>query len=169
MQLESNITGWNNESGIMYTEMNGLRQYKGDRIYPRSNNIYPMYKNIKNTELFLKTSNNGKNFFNKGGLSKLPEPEYLQYGKPKSFQPEPQVKGQPSRLQISKEIQTLSKKERKNQPEKKVVSSEQQTLNKFKSFLNSLQKMPPNKKEKKTKGNYFKGAIDLDLPPDNLI
>ncbi len=167
MQLESNILGYNNESGIMYTEMNGLRQYKGDRIYPRSNNIYPMYKNIKNTELFLKTGNDGKNFFNKGGLSKLPEPEFLEYGKPKSIQPEPQVKGEPSRLKISKEIVTLSKKERKKQPEKKVISNEEKTLNKFKSFLNSLQKNPP--KEKKTKGNFFKGAIDLDLPPDNLI
>lgn len=167
MQLESNITGWNNESGIMYTEMNGLRQYKGDRIYPRSKNIYPMYKNIKNTELFLKTSNNGKNFFNKGGLSKLPEPEYLEYGKAKSFKPEPQVKGEPSRLKISKEIQTIAKKERKQQPVKKLVSNEEQTLNKFKNFLTSLQKMPSNKKQKENKGNYFKGAIDL--PPDNLI
>ena len=167
MQLESNILGYNNQSGIMYTEMNGLRQYKGNRIYPRSNNIYPMYKNIKNTELFLKTSNNGKNFFNKGGLSKLPEPEYLEYGKPKSFQPEPQVKGQPSRLKISKEIQTISKKERKEQPPKKMVNTQEQTLNKFKSFLNSLQKMPTNKKEKENKGKFFKGAIDL--PPDNLI
>jgi hypothetical protein len=32
-----------------------------------------MYENTRNVETLLKTMNDGKSFFNKGGLSKIPE------------------------------------------------------------------------------------------------
>ena len=47
----SKVRGYNDSSGILYNEMNGMRQYaSATPMYPVSHNVYPVYKNIENVE-----------------------------------------------------------------------------------------------------------------------
>ena len=56
--LYSKVRGSNNSSGILYNEMNGMRQYKSKEIlYPRSSNVYPMYENTRNVGSLYSTKN----------------------------------------------------------------------------------------------------------------
>ena len=177
--LNSKVRGYNDSSGILYNEMNGMRQYKSKEIlYPRSSNVYPMYENTRNTELLLSTMNDGKSFFNKGGLSKIPEVPNrdLQDGgfKNKGNVIEQNDGKKPKRITVTKEAKRLAAGAIQKLPitPEQRTTEEMKTLKKFNSFLSSLnrQKMP-NQSEKAPNGrapkNWFTGAIDL--PPDSLI
>ena len=176
--LNSRVRGYNDSSGILYNEMNGMRQYKSKEIlYPRSSNVYPMYENTRNVEALLRTGNDGKSFFNKGGLSKIPEVpnKDLQDG---GFKNKGNViaqdDGKPKRITVTKEAKRLAAGSIQKLPitPEQRTTEEMKTLKKFNSFLSSLnrQKMP-NQSEKAPNGrapkNWFTGAIDL--PPDSLI
>ena len=151
--LYSQVRGYNTRSGILYNEMNGLRQFRSkDILYPRSVNATAMYENTRNTELLLSTMNDGKSFFNKGGLSKIPDlpNSDLSDG---GFKDKGDVKTQTkesnpiNKLVITKEAKTLAKKSIRKLPinPTKETSAQQKTLNKFNSFLsslNSIKKIP---------------------------
>jgi len=173
----SKVRGYNDRSGILYNEMNGLRQYKSkDILYPRSTNVYPMYKNIKNVETLLKTGNDGKSFFNKGGLSKVPDlpNSKLEDGGFKNKGKVISEEQNPKRIKVSKKAKMLSAQAISKlpiTPEQK-TSQEMKTLQKFNSFISALNKsnMPPvnyNNPNGKAPKNWYKGAIDL--PPDSLF
>ena len=151
--LYSQVRGYNIRSGVLYNEMNGLRQFRSkDILYPRNKNATAMYENTRNTELLLSTMNDGKSFFNKGGMSKLPDlpNSDLSDG---GFKNKGNVKTQTkeknpiNKLVISKEAKTLAKKSIRKLPinPTKETSAQQKTLNKFNSFLsslNSIKKIP---------------------------
>ena len=149
--LYSKVRGYNNSSGILYNEMNGMRQYKSKEIlYPRSSNVYPMYKNTRNVEALLKTGNDGKSFFNKGGLSKIPEIQNrnLEDG---GFKNKGKVikqnDGEPKRIKVSKEAKRLAAGAIQNLPitPEQRTTEEMKTLNKFNSFLSSLNRQKMSK------------------------
>ena len=184
--LKSNVLGYNNSSGILYNEMNGMRQYKGkERLYPRDSNVYPMYENTRNVETLLKTMNDGKSFFNKGGLSKIPDipNRNLEYGGFKNKgdvieqddqRPIGSLYNQPKRIKISKEAKRLASQAVSKLPitPEQRTTEEMKTLNKFNSFLSKLnRKNMPKQGETAPNGrapnNWFRGAIDVP-PPDYL-
>ena len=176
--LYSQVRGYNNSSGILYNEMNGMRQYKSkDILYPRSTNVYPMYENTRNVETLLKTMNDGKSFFNKGGLSKIPEVpnKDLQDG---GFKNKGNViaqdDGKPKRITVTKEAKRLAAGSIQKLPitPEQRTTEEMKTLKKFNSFLASLNRQNmPKQGEQAPNGraprNWFQGAIDM--PPDSLI
>ena len=148
--LYSQVRGYNKRSGILYNEMNGLRQFRSkDILYPRSVNATAMYENTRNTELLLSTMNDGKNFFNKGGMSKIPDlpNSDLSDG---GFKNRGNVKTQTkesnpiNKLVITKESKILAKKSIRKLPinPTKETTAQQKTLNKFNSFLSSLKNIP---------------------------
>lgn len=176
--LKSNVLGYNNSSGILYNEMNGMRQYKGkERLYPRDSNVYPMYENTRNVETLLKTMNDGKSFFNKGGLSKIPElpNRNLEDGGFKNKGKVIEQDDQPKRIKISKEAKRLASQAVSKLPitPEQRTTEEMKTLNKFNSFLSKLnRKNMPKQGETAPNGrappNWFRGAVDVP-PPDYLI
>jgi hypothetical protein len=148
--LYSQVRGYNNRSGVLYNEINGLRQFRSKNIlYPRSENATAMYENTRNTELLLSSMNDGKSFFNKGGMSKFPDLPNRDLSDER-FKNKGNVKTQTkeknpiNKLVISKEAKILAKKSVRNLPINKTTEStaQQKTLNKFNSFLNSLKKIP---------------------------
>lgn len=146
--LNSKVKGYNDSSGILYNEMNGLRQYQAkENLYPRSSNVYPMYENTRNVEALLRTGNDGKNFFNKGGLSKIPEipnSKLSDGGFKNKGNVAEQDDGKPKRLEVSKEAKKLASgaiSELPITPEQK-TTEEMKTLNKFNKFLSSLSNIP---------------------------
>ena len=176
--INSKVRGYNDSSGILYNEMNGMRQYKSKEIlYPRSSNIYPMYENTRNTELLLKTMNDGKSFFNKGGLSKIPEipnSDLSDGGFKNLGKVSTQDTKKPKRIKVTKEAKRLSQGAISKLPitPEQRTSNEMKTLNKFNSFLQKLTRKPmkpqgENNPDGRAPSNWFKGAVDL--PPDSLI
>ena len=146
--IHSKVRGYNNSSGILYNEMNGLRQYKSkDILFPRSTNVYPMYENTRNTEALLKSMNDGKSFFNKGGLSTIPEipnKDLSDGGFKNQGNVSTQDDGKPKRIKVSKEAKRLSQGAISKLPitPERRTSNEIKTLNKFNSFLQKLTKKP---------------------------
>ena len=176
--LYSKVRGSNNSSGILYNEMNGMRQYKSKEIlYPRSRNIYPMYENTRNIETLLKTGNDGKSFFNKGGLSKIPDipnKDLEDGGFKNKGNVMNQSDGKTKRIKVSKEAKLLASQAISKLPitPQQRTEKEQKTLNKFNSFLSSLNSMKmASQGQKNPNGrapnNWFKGAVDM--PPDSMI
>jgi hypothetical protein len=142
--LNSKVKGYNDSSGILYNEMNGLRQYQAkENLYPRSSNVYPMYENTRNVEALLRTGNDGKSFFNKGGLSKIPEipnSKLSDGGFKNKGNVAEQDDGKPKRLEVTKEAKRLASgaiSKLPITPEQK-TTEEMKTLNKFNKFLSSL-------------------------------
>ena len=146
--LNSKVKGYNDSSGILYNEMNGLRQYQAkENLYPRSSNVYPMYENTRNVEALLRTGNDGKSFFNKGGLSKIPEipnSKLSDGGFKNKGNVADQDDGKPKRLEVTKEAKRLASgaiSKLPITPEQK-TTEEMKTLNKFNKFLSSLSNIP---------------------------
>jgi hypothetical protein len=146
--LNSKVKGYNDSSGILYNEMNGLRQYQAkENLYPRSSNVYPMYENTRNVEALLRTGNDGKSFFNKGGLSKIPEipnSKLSDGGFKNKGNVAEQDDGKPKRLEVTKEAKRLASgaiSKLPITPEQK-TTEEMKTLNKFNKFLSSLSNIP---------------------------
>ena len=174
----SKVRGYNDRSGILYNEMNGLRQYKSkDILYPRTKNVYPMYENTRNVEALLKTGLSRKSFFNKGGLSKippLPNSKLEDGGFKNKGNVAPQDDGQPKRLTVTKRAKQLAASANYKlpiTPEQK-TSEDMKTLQKFNSFIASLNKskmgnLGYSNPQGRAPRNWFKGAIDM--PPDSLI
>ena len=168
---ESKVLGYNNSSGILYNEMNGMRQYKSkERLYPRSSNVYPMYENTRNVETLLKTMNDGKSFFNKGGLSKIPEipNRDLEDGGFKNKGNVATQDDRPKRLTVSKEAKRLTAgaiQKLPITPEQK-TTEDMKTLQKFNSFLSKMNSMSrPKQGQKAPNGrapnNWYQGAVDM--------
>ena len=166
----SKVKGYNDRSGILYNEMNGLRQYKSkENLYPQYSNVHAMYENTKNVEALLRTGNDGKSFFNKGGLSKIPEipNNKLSDGGFKNKGKVISQDDQPKRLTVTKEAKRLSAgaiSKLPITPEQK-TSEEMKTLNKFNKFISSLHKMPKmnyKNPDGKAPRQWFKGAVDMD-------
>jgi hypothetical protein len=146
----SKVRGYNDSSGILYNEMNGMRQYaSATPMFPVSHNVYPVYKNIENVDAILRTGNDGKTFFNKGGMKKIPDipNKNLSDG---GFKNRVNVKPQsgPSRIKVTQEAKRLAGTAINKlpiTPEEK-TSEDQKTLNKFNNFIKSLtNKSKPSK------------------------
>ena len=172
---ESKVLGYNNSSGILYNEMNGMRQYKAkERLYPRSSNVYPMYENTRNVETLLKTGNDGKSFFNKGGLSKIPElpNRELEDGGFKNKGNVMEQDDTPKRLTVTKEAKRLAAGAISKLPitPEQRTTEEMKTLQKFNSFLSKMNSMSrvasatSNAPNGRAPSNWFQGAVDMPDP-----
>ena len=141
--FKSKVRGYNDSSGILYNEMNGLRQYKNKNImYPKSSNVYPMYENKNNVSKLLKSGNDGDDFFNKKGEEKIPDipNKNLEDGGFKNINNVIEQTKKPIRIKISKKAKKLASSDITElfiQPTEK-TSKEMQNIKKFDKFISNL-------------------------------
>jgi hypothetical protein len=141
--FKSKVRGYNDSSGILYNEMNGLRQYKNKNImYPKSSNAYPMYENKNNVSKLLKSGNDGDDFFNKKGEEKIPDipNKNLEDGGFKNINNVIEQTKKPIRIKISKKAKKLASSDITElfiQPTEK-SSKEMQNIKKFDKFISNL-------------------------------
>ena len=141
--FKSKVRGYNDSSGILYNEMNGLRQYKNKNImYPKSSNAYPMYENKNNVSKLLKSGNDGDDFFNKKGEEKIPDipNKNLEDGGFKNINNVIEQTKKPIRIKISKKAKKLASSDITElfiQPTEK-TSKEMQNIKKFDKFISNL-------------------------------
>lgn len=69
----SNLRGANNQSGLLYRSMNGLRQYRGNKPFLPINPTFNgnLYENPTNISFLEKTMRDGKTDGIKGGKKKI--------------------------------------------------------------------------------------------------
>tara|TARA_R100000988_G_C4003870_1_gene171057 strand:+ start:1166 stop:1663 length:498 start_codon:yes stop_codon:yes gene_type:complete len=158
--LNSNIKGYNNNSGLLYRCYNGLAQYKVEPMYPSWSAPQAKYRNEKNEEELLDTMNDGEEFFNKGGQEEIGTimNKNLQDGgfKNKGNVEEQTTKKQNFRLKIPKKAKILAERNVGGLP---TVPSQppkgaSEEMKKFDSFLSTM--------EGKTK--KFKNATTYKKP-----
>lgn len=143
--FKSKIRGYNDASGILYNEMNGLKQYKSKNIlYPKTSNAYAMYENKENVSTLLKTLHDGKDYSNKNGIKDIPDipNNRLEDGGFKNIDNVTEQIKDPVRIKISKKAKQLAQSDITElfiEPTEK-SSQEIESLKKFNKFISNLKK-----------------------------
>ena len=166
--LYSKITGFNNDSGLLYKTYNGLEQYRlKENLYPSSSNPQAKYINKRNEKILLETMNDDvTDFVNKDGDSRIKDLSNinLQDG---GFINKGDVDTQTdnkgiNKLVITKEAKALARRNIRKLPtdKSKPARGDQEVMNKFQAFLNSLEgtkeKFSNNKPRSKVKSKSRK-------------
>lgn len=181
LQLNSNVLGYNNDSGFNYKYRNGTQQYKGNNIFiPAGDNPIPQYENKEmiNRALDYQRDEEWKGN-NEDGEARLPykdeDPDgYGGLDLKKDVQ-EQDTQTKYRRLKVSKKALILASQAQKGLPIDPLVKKarELKKINQFKTFINNVMKTdePKNKlpklddsrnKPDYMKYPYFKGPIDID-------
>lgn len=145
--LYSNINGFNNDSGLIYKNYNGLAQYKGDRRqYPSYSAPQALYINERNEKELLETMrDDSTDLVNKNGdkrINDIPNVGLQDGGFKNKGNVEKQTDNKSiNKLVISKEVKALARRNIKRLPteKSKPTRGSQEIMSKFRSFLNSLE------------------------------
>jgi len=145
--LQSKLYGYNNNSGLIYRNFNGLAQYElSSPMLPISSNVYPQYINKRNEDVLLDTLNDdGTDLVNKQGNSEiktipnidLSNGGFINKGK---LEQQTDIKGY-NKLVITKEAKALARRNIRKLPteKSKVTKDVDKILNKFDSFLSRME------------------------------
>ena len=140
----SNLRGSNNQSGLLYRSMNGLRQYQGDKPFLPINPVFNgnLYQNPTNINFLDKTMRDGKDDSVKGGKKKIPDFRnvnledggFLNRGNTMTQTP------QGGSLKIPEKYKKLSKGEISGLPIQKDEEMTKQEKSQYSKFLSKPQK-----------------------------
>ena len=144
--LYSNINGYNNNSGLIYTQYNGLPQYVvKPNLMPKWTAPQPIYINEKNEKELLKTMHdNSTDMVNKNGdkkIKKISNMDLNDGGFKNTDKVEQQTKKN-NRLTINKKSKQLAQMNVKGLPTTKSQPprDSNEVMRKFESFIDSLPK-----------------------------
>ena len=144
--LYSNINGFNNDSGLIYKNFNGLAQYKVKNMYPSYSTPQAKYINKENEKELLETMrDNSSDLVNKDGDKRINDiPNVgLQDGGFKNkgnIETQTDEKGI-NKLIITKEAKALARRNIRKLPTDKTkpTRGSQEIMSKFRTFLNSME------------------------------
>ena len=170
--LNSNLLGYNNQSGLNYTTKNGMRQYEGNTpIYPTWHLPRPMYEGKQNIKLslgFLRNKEKDGNQVVDGQLEELPMGDQEIFGRGLIDMKNLSQQTQPERMLLDTKVKKLASQNISKLPANQTRDDPTNTkFNKFLARQNTketfITKAPPLPHRQRRRARNFRvNAIKVD-------